>query len=202
MYGARISGQSYRVVIIQFVEKSMGRTSTHFKLMAVYNQRMNRQLYECANKVSSKALTEDLGAYFNSILGTLNHILIGDIVWLKRFSKYSERFTSLQKLERYKAPYALDQMLYDDLSILHSVREDVDVIMCNWIDKELFNKDLAGNLVYENSVKEKSTRNLGELLSHLFNHQTHHRGQLSTLLYQQGIDIGVTDYLVEIPAHL
>ena len=51
------------------------------------------------------------------------------------------------------------------------------------------------DLSYKNMSGVDSSRNFGELILHFFNHQTHHRGQVSTLLSQHGIDIGVTDLL-------
>ncbi|MEC8081230.1 MAG: DinB family protein, partial [Pseudomonadota bacterium] len=60
----------------------------HFELLATYNQWMNNKVYEAALRLENTELTKDRGAFFGSILGTLNHIYVGDIIWLKRFSSH------------------------------------------------------------------------------------------------------------------
>ena len=90
-------------------------------------------------------------------------------------------------------------MLFDEFSELRSNREELDQIILDWINHDLSINHINGTLSYRNTKGESSNRNLGELISHLFNHQTHHRGQVSTLLSQKGLDIGTTDYLLDIP---
>ena len=68
-----------------------------------------------------------------------------------------------------------------------------------WLSIEVVEDDFDRDLTYTNSKGVVSSRNFSELVSHLFNHQTHHRGQVSALLYQKGADIGVTDFLMDIP---
>jgi len=60
-------------------------TLNQFKLFAEYNKLMNHRILESANRLSEEQLKSDRGAFFKSVLGTLNHILVGDIIWLKRF---------------------------------------------------------------------------------------------------------------------
>lgn len=172
---------------------------SHFKLMADYNIRMNQQFFDAAKNVPEDELRADKGAYFGSILGTLNHILVGDLIWLSRFSKHSMRYKSLRELQRLPQPQSLSQILCQSLDSLASVRKQVDNSIKNWICNEVVESDFEKSLVYRNTKGIESERDFGELVSHLFNHQTHHRGQVSTLLFQAGIDVGVTDYLVDIP---
>ena len=63
---------------------------------------------------------------------------------------------------------------------------------------ELTDEVIVSTLMYTNSNGQKFNKNMGDLLLHVFNHQTHHRGQVSTLLYQAGVDVGVTDMVVGI----
>jgi len=71
-------------------------------------------------------------------------------------------------------------------------------IISNWIE-ETNEGDFSASFEYKNSQGIESTKNFGEVVFHLFNHQTHHRGQVSTILSQYGYDIGVTDFIVDLP---
>ncbi len=171
--------------------------------MANYNLRMNTQVYNAASQLSQDELTQDMGAFFQSILGTLNHIMVGDLFWLNRFALLheaeSEQFASLNTLLDFPKPKTLDQILFKDFSELHRTRQNLDIVIQTWLSNETCEQDFELNLTYHNSKGEAATRNFGELVSHLFNHQTHHRGQVSTLLSQKGIDVGGTDFLMDIP---
>ncbi|MFV8783239.1 DinB family protein [Microbulbifer sp. SA54] len=170
-----------------------------FQLMADYNQWMNEKVYSSALKLNDNELIQDRGAYFGSVLGTLNHILVGDIIWLKRFSGHAKTFSSLEYLRGRDLPGSLAETIHQDLASLRSERSMVDEIIINFT-RELTEQDSASLLTYSNMRGEYSTKNLGFLVQHLFNHQTHHRGQISTLLSQFGLDIGVTDLLMCIPS--
>ncbi|TYK66321.1 DinB family protein [Colwellia echini] len=172
---------------------------SHFILMADYNHRMNIQFSNVIDNLSEEITNEDLGAYFISIMGTLNHILVGDIIWLSRFSKHSNNYLALKSILELPKPNGLNDMIFPEFSSFKIAREKVDLSLSNWLKYEVDTIDFTKNLEYSSTKGIISTRNFGELLSHLFNHQTHHRGQLSTLLNQQGLDVGVTDFLVEIP---
>ncbi|MGX9419046.1 DinB family protein [Vibrio sp. WJH972] len=171
----------------------------HFILMAEYNHRMNNQIINVISDLSDEKLNQDLGAYFSSILGTLNHILVGDIIWLSRFCSHSAEYVTLRKILDLPKPSGLNDVLCSDLVSFKLLRNNVDTLISDWLKNEVNVNDFLKNVKYSNTKGVVSVRNFGELLSHLFNHQTHHRGQLSTLLYQQGIDVGVTDFLLEIP---
>lgn len=171
----------------------------HFMLMADYNRRMNVQVYEACSALSDEKLSSDSGAFFGSVLGTLNHILVGDLLWLSRFSIHSDRYQSLNGLSALPKPKTLDETLYPELALLVKARKFVDKIIRQWLDEEIGEDDFNRTLVYANSQGVVCERDFGELLSHFFNHQTHHRGQISTLLSQQNIDVGITDLLIDIP---
>ncbi|MCV6609435.1 MAG: hypothetical protein OIF55_01560 [Amphritea sp.] len=90
-------------------------------------------------------------------------------------------------------------MIYPDLASLQIARNTTDQAIERWLTSEVEEPDFARSLKYANTKGIISERNFGELVAHLFNHQTHHRGQASTLLSQAGTDIGVTDFLIDIP---
>ena len=170
----------------------------NFELLAKYNQWINSRFYQAAEQLSQEELDQDRGAFFGSISGTFNHILVGDILWLKRFANHPVNFTSLDPLRNFETPPSLDQQLYKNFEELQQAREQIDEMirsLCGQIQEI----DLEHKLSYSNSKGLPFQKNFGSLLQHLFNHQTHHRGQASTLLTQQGVDVGVTDLLLKIP---
>lgn len=172
----------------------------HFKLLANYNQRINQQVYEAASQLSVEERSKDRGAFFQSIEGTLNHIMIGDLFWLGRYRKHSpDQFLSLKALEIFPKPQALAQILFTDFAELRHHRALLDSTLLDWTSNELSEEDLNCVLEYKNTQGKLFRKPFSEVLSHLFNHQTHHRGQVSTLLSQLGIDIGPTDFVFDIP---
>lgn len=175
-----------------------GALKAHFELLACYNQSMNEQIYHAATVLDAEQLNKDLGAFFGSICCTLNHILVGDIIWLKRFSEHPAGFASLEAIRVLPSPTALSEVLFSDFTELHRVRMAVDTIIQSFA-LEAREEDFSAALAYSNTKGEAFVKPFGLLVQHLFNHQTHHRGQVSTLLSQSGIDIGVTDLLMLIP---
>ncbi len=170
----------------------------NFNMMAKYNQWMNKRLYSIAATLDEVQLTRDLGAFFDSISGTFNHILVADIIWLKRFANHSRRFSSLTYPSSLPHPQSLAQILYPQFRDLKEVRVHMDQVIIDFIN-ELNENDLGEVLHYSNTKGKKFNKQLGFLVLHFFNHQTHHRGQISTLLNQLEIDTGVTDLLAIIP---
>lgn len=173
--------------------------TNHFCLKAKYNQRMNEQVYSAAAQLSDEERKQDRKAFFHSIHNTLNHIMSGDIIWLARFRKLQERYQSLDFLQQLPLPKSLDAVLFEDFDTLRKQRQNLDTIICEWVETELQLGDFNQTLSFKRMNGESCARNFGETLFHFFNHQTHHRGQISTLLSQCNIDIGVTDFLMDIP---
>lgn len=170
----------------------------NFVLMAEYNQGMNRNIYDAASKLSLSELTENHGAFFGSIINTLNHLLVGDTIWLQRFAGHEEHFLTLDYVRALQVPASLDTVLYSDFTTLKESREKMDDVIRLFV-AELTDAVISQPISYKNTKGSVFNKNFGHILQHFFNHQTHHRGQVSTLLYQQGIDVGVTDLLVNIP---
>lgn len=171
---------------------------SNFELMADYNQWMNKSIYEAASKLSVSELSEDRGAFFGSIISTLNHILVGDTIWLKRFSDHPSKLKALDYVRELQSPQTLDAILYTKFEKLLDARIKMDSTIQEFVC-ELTDDVLSSSLTYSNTKGEAFTKNWGHLIQHFFNHQTHHRGQVSTLLSQAGVDTGVTDLLVNIP---
>ena len=153
---------------------------------ARYNRWMNDKLYATAASLSDEARKRDAGAFFKSIHGTLNHLLLADRVWLARFQ-------GVTAAEGFMAPgiRSLEQELHADFEELRGQRALTDDELTSFVS-ELTDERLAAPLVYLRRG-QKLTSPLWWAVAHLFNHQTHHRGQVTTLLTQQGSDPGVTD---------
>jgi uncharacterized damage-inducible protein DinB len=169
----------------------------HLRLMATYNSVMNARLIAVVTPLSDEALLESRGAFFGSVLGTLNHLVVADLMWLNRFrpQPYGQVLMALDALPK---PAALADLLYPSLAALTPVREELDGLILRFID-QLSDADIASPLSYKNASGVPFTKTLGLVLSHVFNHQTHHRGQVTTLLSQMGLDIGVTDLAPLVP---
>lgn len=170
----------------------------NMQLMASYNQWMNQAIYKAAGELSNADLLEDKGAFFGSVLGTLNHNLAADIIWLKRFADHFTELSSLDLVRTLERPAALNTQLFDDLLLLQSKRFELDTLIIAMMD-EVTDEMLASALVYKNMKGIDHSQRFGFTLQHFFNHQTHHRGQITTLLSQLGIDVGITDLITTIP---
>ena len=169
-----------------------------WQLLAAYNAWMNEKVYAAAAQLTPEALKQDRKAFFGSILGTLNHLAVGDTLWLKRFRAHSPTATTLAPLDGVPMPDRLDQILFDDLASLADYRKLLDGCISAWI-QTLTVADLASVVQYRNTKGIENRRSVEALLLHFFNHQTHHRGQVTDLLYQAGVDVGVTDLMALIP---
>ena len=175
----------------------MSRTQ-HVCLMAEYNQWMNAKLYEAARKLPDDELSADKKAFFGSLFGTLNHIAAGDTIWLQRFASHPADFAALAPVRQLAPPAGLSQLLFPDFDALRRYREWLDGVILAWAGT-LTEADLDHVLRYKNTRGDAFGRNFFSLLMHFFNHQTHHRGQATTLLSQAGIDVGDTDLLMLLP---
>ena len=165
-----------------------------FKLFAQYNKMLNRRILDSAERLTEEQLVSDRGAFFKSVLGTLNHLLIGDIGWLKRFQTLPAHEKALEYLNGFDKPTSLDAILFDDIESLRKERERLDEVILEWVNG-LETSDIEGSLSYTNMAGVPQRKKLEGLIGHLFLHQTHHRGQITTLLSQFDIDPGVTDVL-------
>lgn len=156
--------------------------------MARYNRWMNDKLYGLAATLSDETRKSDRGAFFRSIHGTFNHLLLADRVWLARFRGTPITEGSLGP----DGIRSLDQELYSDFEELRRERARTDDELSAWVS-ELTTEKLAAPFVYVR-LGQRLEVPLWWAAVHVFNHQTHHRGQITTLLSQLGLDPGVTDF--------
>jgi uncharacterized damage-inducible protein DinB len=143
---------------------------SYFQTFAGYNAWANKRLYDAAAELSGVQYREDRGAFFKSVEGTLNHLLVTDRVWMQRITGEGS------------APDRLDAILFDDFSDLRAAREAEDRRIVDHIDG-LDDTAFGGVIRYRRvSTPEMFEQKLTPALAHLFNHQTHHRGQAHAVL--------------------
>jgi uncharacterized damage-inducible protein DinB len=171
----------------------------HVCLMAQFNHWMNKKIFDACESLSAEQLAENKGAFFGSILGTLNHLVIGDTIWLQRFALAFGAYKALDPVTQIPRPEALNAIAFEQLAELKTRRELLDQVFLS-LAKSVTDADLEQAMTYKNTKGETSTKLFFSLLMHVFNHQTHHRGQVTTLLSQLGVDVGVTDLVAIIPS--
>ncbi len=146
----------------------------HMRMFAAYNRWANHRLYDSVAKVDEADYRAARGAFFGSLHGTLNHVLVGDRIWMHRFTGEEPIYTDL------------DTVPCDDLSTLRAERKAEDERIIDWVGS-LGEDHLAGTISYRTITSpEDVTQPLAPALAHFFNHQTHHRGQAHSLLTQIG----------------
>ena len=160
-------------------------TPAHTQLMARYNRWQNQSLYGAADRLPDVERKRARGAFFESIHGTLCHILFGDKIWMHRFTQtipapqvksIAESATAIAGWEELKA----ERVAFDELIIART--------------NALKPADLEGDLKwYSGAMGRDVTKPRWQLITHMFNHQTHHRGQVHCLLTQNGLKMTDTD---------
>jgi len=190
-------GDGSTLARIQRIRNAMS-LKLDFELMARYNQWMNARLYAAAAQLDEVQWHADRGAFFGSIAATLDHILAADTHWMKRFAAALPDLASLDAVRALPLPELVRGITFPDFARLRSGREAMDAAIvdftCEATDA-LYGRPLR----YVNSAGESHAKRSGLVLRHVFNHQTHHRGQVTTLFSQLGVDIGVTDLSALIP---
>jgi len=148
------------------------------QILARYNPWANTRLYDCIQDLSDDDYRADRGAFFGSIHATLNHLLVGDHLWTSRM------------VGTYSGLTGLDQILHDDFTSLRTARTAMDEHIVRLTDRLSVGLDggLDREVTYRSFVdKKKHASPARHILLTLFNHQTHHRGQVHGLLTQAGI---------------
>lgn len=171
-----------------------------YQVLARYNVWMNEKVYAAAARIPDADRRRDVGAFFRSIHGTLNHLLLTDRAWLWRFTGDPAVARSLDAAGN-ATPMSgrLDQELYADFDELRRERGRTDRDIAAFA-AALTPERLAADLTYRTTQGEAQRHPLWWAVSHFFNHQTHHRGQVTTLLAQAGHDPGVTDLVAMLRA--
>jgi len=156
----------------------------HFRTLAAYNRLANLRLYETCSRLGEAELKAQRSSFFGSIHGTLNHVMVGDRIWLARFAGEEAPSTNL------------DAILYETFGDLRAAREREDARIVAYV-AGLSEATLAGRFRYRTIVNPADVEQpLAPVLIHLFNHQTHHRGQVHALLTGLGHDAPSLDLIL------
>ncbi len=153
----------------------------YVRMMAAYGAWMNERMLERCGGLADEERRRDLGAFFGSVHGTFDHLIYGDIAWMGRFTGSAMPCGPIGDIG------------HESWSDLAAARRALDRQMKMWADR-VSEAWLAESMAYSSAV-DGQTRILPRwvLVTHMFNHGTHHRGQLTTLMKQLGIDPGITD---------
>jgi uncharacterized damage-inducible protein DinB len=157
---------------------------SRYVMFAGYNRWANERLYTAAAALADAEYRADRGAFFKSVHGTLNHLLVGDRIWMRRFTGTGD------------APERLDAILYDDFAGLWDARRAEDDHICRYVDG-LGEGSLSEPFTYRTVTNPRTIeQELAPALDHFFNHQTHHRGQAHGLLTAIAGDAPSLDLIV------
>jgi uncharacterized damage-inducible protein DinB len=145
-------------------------SAAHYRMFGHYNAWANQRLFDAVAKLSTEQYRADRGAFFKSVHGTLNHLLVTDRIWVRRFTGEGD------------APDRLDAILCETFVELRAAREAEDRRIVDFVDL-LDDNRIAGTIKYRRvSSPELFEQPMALALAHWFNHQTHHRGQIHALL--------------------
>jgi uncharacterized damage-inducible protein DinB len=164
-------------------------TAAYVRTMAAYNTEMNRRLYEAAARLPDAERRAPRGAFWGSIHGTLTHILWGDRQWMSRFDDWPKPTTPIKE----------SAGMIDNFAELSAARRQADAGIGRWaqrIDDAWLDQDLVW---FSGAANREIRAPQGLLVTHFFNHQTHHRGQAHALLTAAGEATGDTDLFLVIP---
>ena len=161
-------------------------TAAYAQTMTSYNASMNARLYASAGRLSDRERRLDRGAFWSSIHGTLSHLVWADRLLMSRFDGWDKPAPAL----------AQSADLYDDFEIMARARADADARLSAW-SAALSDDWLAQNLTWRSGAAQREMTASRELLVvHMFNHQTHHRGQVHAMLTAAGEKTGDTDLML------
>ena len=153
------------------------------RMMAEYNSAMNRRLYEAAARLDDAERKRERGAFWGSIHGTFSHLLWADRMWMSRIAGWEKPAQTLKQ----------SGTLEDDYAMLSERRATTDAALAEWaagLNAAWLDGDLAW---YSGAARRDVVRPRAMIVTHMFNHQTHHRGQAHALLTQSGQSTGDTD---------
>ncbi|MDB5928710.1 MAG: damage-inducible protein DinB [Polaromonas sp.] len=171
----------------------------NYRFLARYNRWINQRLYAACEPLGDTARQQERGAFFGSIHRTLNHLVVADQVWLRRFAQCGldhgiELAGLTPAVLDLPEDCRLDTVLFGDWPALRLKREQLDAAIEDWVAA------LPGGyphltMRYGNSQGVQRAHPAWQAMTHFFNHQTHHRGQATSLITQAGGDVGVTDLI-------
>jgi uncharacterized damage-inducible protein DinB len=168
----------------------------NYRWLARYNRWFNQRLYDACEPLSDAERKRDRGDFFGSIHNTLNHLVWGDQLWLARFAAQEGAAAEALGGGLLALPPGAvhETVLYADWQALRAQRARLDAAIEAWLT--VMPPDLPlRTMRYANTRGVQREHPMWMALTHFFNHQAHHRGQVTTLLMQAGVDPGLTDLI-------
>ena len=158
-------------------------TPAFVQTMAAYNGALNQAVYAAAARLSDTARREDRGAFWHSIHGTLSHLVWADQMWMSRFDGWEKPETGMRDSDGYVA----------DFGAMHTVRSTMDARLAEWAERvgqHWLDQEMRW---FSGAAQQDVVRPRALVVMHLFNHQTHHRGQAHAMITAAGEQTGPTD---------
>jgi uncharacterized damage-inducible protein DinB len=156
------------------IKREAKMLKAHFDQLAEYNRWANRRIYTDAATLTDEDRKRPTGLFFGSVHGTMNHLLVADYIWMRRFTGQGPQ------------PERLNQVLHEDFNELRAAREQEDDRIFNFVTK-LTPAEYDREISYQNSTGKTFYQPIAPALTHFFNHQAHHRGQVHAGLTMLGI---------------
>jgi len=161
-------------------------------MMAKYNERVNEQLLTHCQELSDEQLLANTHSFFPTIMAYWNHILFGDLIILGRLANNNIANLASNDFDRLPTAKSVHDVFCENMNDIILLRKQVDALINQYCD-HLTNEACQSVISYQSTEGENITIKVGDITQHLFNHQTHHRGQLTCILSQLGVDYGCMD---------
>jgi uncharacterized damage-inducible protein DinB len=162
----------------------------YVRTMAAYNAEMNRRLYAASERIPDAVRRENRGAFWGSLHGTLCHLVWGDQMWMSRFDNWPKPAAAQKESCR----------LIESFDELRRTRVEADGKISDWAGRVTDEWLAADQTWFSASVQKELRQPRGFLVTHFFNHQTHHRGQAHALITACGEKTGDTDLFLVVPS--
>lgn len=160
--------------------------------MSLYNQRINMQLIACCQALPSSMLEKETHSFFSNIINYWNHLLFGDLILLRRLAINNIAQLSLDDFADFPSPCSPNDIYCQNLSDIATLRKQVDALIIQYC-QNLTDEACELFITYATTEGEQLTKAVADVTQHIFNHQTHHRGQLTCVLSQFNVDYGCMD---------
>tara|TARA_R100001377_G_scaffold35126_2_gene19383 strand:- start:3580 stop:4128 length:549 start_codon:yes stop_codon:yes gene_type:complete len=166
--------------------------SKNFKMMSLYNQRMNSQLMGHCQTLTTETLEKNTHSFFPNIISYWNHILFGDLILMGRLASNNIAKLSPLDFSEFPTPTSPQDIYHTNLLDIAMLRAQVDALIIRYC-YNLIEEDCDRFITYTSTEGIAITKAVADVTQHIFNHQAHHRGQLTCLLSQAGVDYGCMD---------
>ena len=170
----------------------------NFRMLSHYNQRINTQLIDCCTSLSNDVLVKETNSFFSNVISYWNHILFGDLILLGRLASNHIAGISLNDFTECPTPKSPNDIYHNKFSDIAILRKAVDELIIKY-SSNLTDDDCQKFITYQTTEGESITKAVSDVTQHIFNHQAHHRGQLTCVLSQIGVNYGCMDLPVIVP---